>query len=140
MEEFRAGGKGGQHQNKTNTGVRITHEESGFSSECRETRSKLENRKRAFNKLAPKIVSWWRKLAEVEREAESEQGETKSVLTQTSRQERDGNRTIRTYNYADNRIVDHDSGAKYSTATDFEKIVADRFSFFKKKQLDELEE
>lgn len=51
VDTFRCGGKGGQHQNKTDSGVRITHIESGLSAECRETRSQDMNKKIAFRKL-----------------------------------------------------------------------------------------
>lgn len=55
VDTFASGGKGGQHQNKTQSGVRITHILSGLSSECRETRNQGKNKKIAFRKLAQKI-------------------------------------------------------------------------------------
>lgn len=54
VKTFKSGGKGGQHQNSCNSGVRITHKETGISSECREERSQLQNKKKAFRKLANK--------------------------------------------------------------------------------------
>ena len=62
IDTFRAGGKGGQKQNKTDSGVRITHEASSVSCESREERSQLQNKKRAFNRLAnhPKFIQWLR--------------------------------------------------------------------------------
>lgn len=51
VDTFRSGGKGGQHQNKTNSGVRITHIESGAVGESREERSQHQNRKIAFQRL-----------------------------------------------------------------------------------------
>lgn len=51
VDTFRAGGRGGQYQNKTDSGVRITHVESGIFSESREERSQLQNKKKAFLKL-----------------------------------------------------------------------------------------
>lgn len=50
IDTFRAGGKGGQKQNKTNSGVRITHIESGAVGEARDSRSQHENRRRAFRR------------------------------------------------------------------------------------------
>lgn len=52
VQVFRAGGKGGQAQNTTDSGVRIIHHPSGARGECRETRSQLENRRRAFKRMA----------------------------------------------------------------------------------------
>lgn len=51
VDTFRAGGKGGQHQNKTDSGVRITHIETGISSESRVHREQHRNKKEAFQKL-----------------------------------------------------------------------------------------
>lgn len=60
VDTFRSGGKGGQNQNKRDTGVRVTHEPSGAVGESREERSQLQNKKRAFVKMAnsPKFLSW----------------------------------------------------------------------------------
>jgi protein subunit release factor A len=62
IDTFRSGGKGGQHQNTTDSGVRITHIASGVSYESREERSQVQNKKRAFNKLAndKKFKNWIR--------------------------------------------------------------------------------
>ena len=51
IQTFRSGGKGGQHQNKTDTGVRIKHPDSGAVGECRETASQHRNKKLAFSRL-----------------------------------------------------------------------------------------
>jgi protein subunit release factor A len=56
VDTFRSGGKGGQHQNKTDSGVRITHVETGISAESRAGRSQHANKKLAFRKLADKLV------------------------------------------------------------------------------------
>lgn len=51
IETFRSGGSGGQHQNKTDSGVRIIHKESGAIGESRDDRSQGINKKIAFNRL-----------------------------------------------------------------------------------------
>ena len=60
IDTFRSGGKGGQHQNKTNSGVRITHIKTGISAESREERSQARNKKIAFHRLCdnPKFKNW----------------------------------------------------------------------------------
>lgn len=57
---FRAGGKGGQNQNKTSSGVRCIHHPSGARGESREHRTQLENRRAAFRRMAesPKFKMW----------------------------------------------------------------------------------
>jgi len=80
VETFRAGGKGGQHQNKTESGVRIRHLASGAVGECREHRSQHQNKKIAFLRMiqSEKFRKWHRlecarrlgRLAEIEREVE----------------------------------------------------------------------
>lgn len=64
VETFRAGGKGGQNQNKVETGVRIRHPESGAVAECREERSQLQNKRKAFLRLVEtKKFKLWHKMA-----------------------------------------------------------------------------
>lgn len=60
IQTFRSGGKGGQNQNKRDTGVRIIHKESGARGECREQRSQLQNKRIAFRRLIddPKFKLW----------------------------------------------------------------------------------
>ena len=52
VQTFRSGGKGGQHQNKTESGVRVIHHPSGARGESREERSQLQNKKIAFRRMA----------------------------------------------------------------------------------------
>lgn len=61
-EYFRAGGKGGQNQNKTSSGVRIRHRPSGAVEESREARDQLGNKRLAFTKMVenPKFKAWLR--------------------------------------------------------------------------------
>ena len=63
IQTFRAGGKGGQHQNKTNSGVRIIHKASGARGEARDNKSYEQNKKNAFLRLtASKEFKNWHKL------------------------------------------------------------------------------
>lgn len=59
---FRAGGKGGQHQNKTSSGVRCIHPPSGARGEARDSRSQADNRRQAFARMAadPRFERWRR--------------------------------------------------------------------------------
>lgn len=65
VQTFRAGGKGGQNQNKRDTGVRIVHPPSGAVGESREERSQLQNKKKAFRRMAEsqKFRDWVRRQA-----------------------------------------------------------------------------
>lgn len=60
VDTFRAGGKGGQNQNKVNSGVRVVHEPSGAVGESREHRDQLHNKRAAFRRMAetPKMQNW----------------------------------------------------------------------------------
>ena len=60
VQTFRAGGKGGQHQNSTDSGVRIIHKDSGAVGESREERSQHQNKKIAFKRLvkSQKFKTW----------------------------------------------------------------------------------
>ena len=60
MQTFKSGGPGGQHQNKTDSGVRIIHKESGAVGESRDTRSQAQNKKIALKRLvdSPEFKLW----------------------------------------------------------------------------------
>lgn len=60
VDTFRAGGKGGQNQNKRDSGVRVVHAPSGAVGESREERSQLQNKKKAFQRMAESklFVRW----------------------------------------------------------------------------------
>lgn len=55
IQTFKSGGPGGQHQNKTDSGVRIIHKESGISAESRSEKSQKQNKKIAFEKLCSNL-------------------------------------------------------------------------------------
>ena len=60
MQTFRAGGKGGQNQNKVSSGVRLIHKDSGAVGEARDSRYQLQNKKAAFERLtsSSKFKAW----------------------------------------------------------------------------------
>jgi peptide chain release factor 1 len=97
IDTYRASGAGGQHVNKTDSAIRITHIPSGIVVECQEERSQHKNRSKAMSLLATKLNS----MAE-EKAAREQASERKSLVGSGDRSER-----IRTYNYPQGRVTDH---------------------------------
>ncbi len=76
VQTFRSGGPGGQHQNTSDSGVRVKHRDSGAVAESREGRSQHENKRKAFSKMArsAKFEQWIaRKVAELDKQQTIEQ-------------------------------------------------------------------
>ena len=97
IDTFRASGAGGQHVNKTDSAIRITHLPTGVVVECQDERSQHKNKARAMSVLAARLLS-----AQVEKQ-QAEQAQTrKSLVGSGDRSER-----IRTYNYPQGRVTDH---------------------------------
>jgi len=97
IDTYRASGAGGQHINKTDSAVRITHLSSGIVAECQDDRSQHRNKAQAMSILAAKI-----KDGQIQEQESKIASERKSLIGSGDRSER-----IRTYNFPQGRITDH---------------------------------
>lgn len=97
IDTFRASGAGGQHVQKTDSAIRITHIPTGTVVECQDERSQHKNRARAMSLLKARILS-----AEQEKQHKQQADKRRSLVGTGDRSER-----IRTYNYPQGRITDH---------------------------------
>jgi peptide chain release factor 1 len=97
IDTFRASGAGGQHVNKTDSAIRITHLPTGIVVECQDERSQHKNRARAMALLLAKLQ------AAAETERHQQESDTRRNLVGSG----DRSEKIRTYNYPDGRLTDH---------------------------------
>jgi peptide chain release factor 1 len=97
IDTFRASGAGGQHINKTDSAVRITHLPTGIVVECQDDRSQHKNKAQALSVLAARI-----KDKQMRERQAKEAATRKSLIGSGDRSER-----IRTYNFPQGRITDH---------------------------------
>ena len=97
IDTYRSGGAGGQHINKTDSAIRITHKPTGIVVTCQNQRSQLKNKEQAINMLKVKLY-------------EKEKEEHDKLLSDDRRSQvgtGDRSERIRTYNYPQNRVTDH---------------------------------
>ena len=97
VDTFRASGAGGQHINKTDSAVRLTHIPTGIVVECQDGRSQHKNKEQAWRVLAARI-----KDKQTREQQAKEAAERKSLIGSGDRSER-----IRTYNFPQGRVTDH---------------------------------
>ncbi|MCH1601081.1 MAG: peptide chain release factor 1 [Pseudomonadales bacterium] len=97
IDTFRASGAGGQHVNKTDSAIRLTHLPSGIVVECQDERSQHKNKARAMSLLQAKLLD----------QAQSEQQQEESDARRKLVGSGDRSEKIRTYNYPQGRVTDH---------------------------------
>jgi len=135
IDTFRASGSGGQHVNKTDSAVRITHLPTGIVVECQDQRSQHKNKAQALSVLSARILEGQRAVQD------KEQAETRKSLVGTG----DRSDRIRTYNFPQGRVTDHRINLTLYKLDDFimgsiDQIIDPLINEYQAEQLAELAE
>lgn len=109
VDTYRSGGAGGQHVNKTESAIRITHLPTGLVVQCQDEKSQIKNRDKAMRALKSKLYDYYKSQADKEYA-----DNRKSQVGTGDRSER-----IRTYNYSQGRVTDHRIGFTIYALDDF---------------------